>query len=53
MLEFLRAAPRFIPDVTATAIRGLPGVDIDACERLAHALGVKFRARELDKVGLD
>ena len=51
MLEFLRAAPRFIPDVTATAIRGLPGVDIGACERLARSLGVKFRARELDKVG--
>jgi TatD family-associated radical SAM protein len=51
MLEFLRAAPRFIPDVTATAIRGLPGVDVDACARLAAEMGVKFRARELDKVG--
>jgi TatD family-associated radical SAM protein len=51
MLEFLRAAPRFIPDVTATAIRGLPDVDIDACERLARSLGVKFRPRDLDKVG--
>ena len=51
MLEFLRAAPRYIPDVTATAIHGLPGVDIDACARLARSLSVKFRARELDKVG--
>ena len=51
MLGFLRAAPRHVPDVTATAIRGLDGVDIPACERLAHALGVKFRARELDHVG--
>ena len=51
MLDFLRAAPRHIPEVTATAIRGLPGVDIDACERLARRLGVAFRARELDKVG--
>jgi len=51
MLDFLRAAPRHIPEVTATAIRGLPGVDIDACERLAKQLGVAFRARELDKVG--
>jgi TatD family-associated radical SAM protein len=51
MLDFLRAAPRHIPEVTATAIRGLPGVDIDACERLAEQLGVAFRARELDKVG--
>ena len=51
MLDFLRAAPRHIPEVTATAIRGLPGVDIDACEQLARRLGVAFRARELDKVG--
>ena len=51
MLGFLRAAPQHVPDVTATAIRGLPGVDIAACERLARDLGVKFRARELDKVG--
>jgi TatD family-associated radical SAM protein len=51
MLDFLRAAPRHIPEVTATAIRGLPGVDIVACERLAKRLGVAFRARELDKVG--
>lgn len=51
MLDFLRAAPRHIPEVTATAIRGLPGVDIAACERLAKRLGVAFRARELDKVG--
>lgn len=51
MLGFLREAPQHVPDVTATAIRGLPGVDIAACERLARNLGVKFRARELDKVG--
>lgn len=51
MLDFLRAAPRHIPEVTATAIRGLSGVDIAACARLAKTLGVAFRARELDKVG--
>lgn len=51
MLDFLRAAPRHITEVTATAIRGLPRVDIAACERLAKTLGVAFRARELDKVG--
>ena len=51
LLAFLREAPQHVPDVTATAIRGLPGVDIDACERLARGLGVKFRARELDHVG--
>ncbi len=51
MLDFLRRAPAYIPEVTATAIDGLAGVDIRACERLATDLGVKFRARQLDRVG--
>ncbi len=51
MLEFLRLAPAHIPDTTATAIDGLEGVDIGACERLARKLGVGFRSRFLDKVG--
>lgn len=51
MLDFLRAAPAYIPDVTATAIDGLAGVDIVACEKMAADLGVKFRARQLDVVG--
>lgn len=51
MLDFLELAPKYIPDTTATAIEGLAGVDIGACERLAGKLGVKFRRRHLDKVG--
>lgn len=51
MLAFLEAAPEFIPDVTATAIDGLDGVDIAACERMARERGVRFRRRELNKVG--
>ena len=51
MLDFLAEAPRHIGDVTATAIDGLEGVDIDACRRLAKARGVKFRRRALDVVG--
>jgi len=51
MLKFLEEAPRYIPDVTATAIDGLEGVDIAACEQLAEERGVKFRKRVLDKVG--
>jgi TatD family-associated radical SAM protein len=47
MLQFLCQAPRFVPDVTATAIEGLEGVDIEACKRLARHCGVKFRTREL------
>jgi TatD family-associated radical SAM protein len=51
LLEFLSLAPQWIPDVTATAINGLEGVDIDACRQLAEKRGVKFRQRELDRVG--
>ncbi|KOR29812.1 radical SAM protein [Achromatium sp. WMS1] len=51
MLDFLRQAPKFIPNVTATAIDGLAGVDIKACEQLANSLGVKFRRRTLGIVG--
>jgi len=51
MLEFLSLAPRYIEDVTATAIDGLEGVDIEACEALAEKCGVRFRRRELDVVG--
>lgn len=51
MLEFLRQAPEYIPDTTATAIDGLEGVDIEACEAIAKHLKVKFRRRVLDIVG--
>ncbi|MCB1801460.1 MAG: TatD family nuclease-associated radical SAM protein [Gammaproteobacteria bacterium] len=51
MLDFLRAAPEHVPQVTATAIEGLAGVDIDACRKLAESLGVGFRQRRLDEVG--
>ncbi len=48
--EFLRAAPRFIPEVTATAV-ALPGLDLEACRRVAAELGVVFRDREYNEVG--
>lgn len=51
VLAFLKAAPKYIPEVTATAIEGLEGVDIAACERLAAGCGVHFRRRKLDVVG--
>ena len=51
MLSFLEQAPAYVEDVTATAIDGLPGVDIDACRELAAQRGVKFRRRVLDVVG--
>ena len=51
MRDFLQRAPGYIDEVTATAIDGLPGVDIAACERMAKAWGVGFRRRTLDVVG--
>ncbi len=51
MLEFLSLAPRHIDDVTATAVDGLEGVDVGACETLARECGVRFRRRQLDVVG--
>ena len=51
MLDFLRQAPAYIPEVTATVIDGLEGVDVEACEKLAAELGVQFRSRKLDVVG--
>ncbi len=51
MLKFLKDAPAYIDDVTATAIEGLEGVDIPACQKIALDLGVKFRRRILDQVG--
>jgi TatD DNase family protein len=49
--DFARSAARYVPDVTVTAIDGLPGVDVAACARIAERLGVKFRKRTLDDVG--
>jgi len=51
LLEFIRGAREHVPEVTVTAIDGLPGVDIEACARLAEQLGVGFRRRVLDEVG--
>jgi uncharacterized RDD family membrane protein YckC len=38
--------------VTATAVEGLEGVDIDACKQIASSYGVAFRKRVLGIVGL-
>ncbi|MCG8312120.1 MAG: TatD family nuclease-associated radical SAM protein [Pseudomonadales bacterium] len=51
LLDFIALAPRYINDVTVTAIEGLPGVDIRACETIATQRGAKFRKRILNQVG--
>jgi TatD DNase family protein len=51
MLEFARLAHERGMKVSLTAIDGLEGVDIAACEKIAAELGVGFRRRVLDIVG--
>jgi len=50
LCDFLQEAPRYIPDVTATAVT-VPGIDIDACRKVAEGLGVTFRVRDYAEVG--
>lgn len=51
MLAFLQQAPKYITNVTATALEGLDGVNIKACEKIALEYGVKFRKRTFGIVG--
>jgi TatD DNase family protein len=48
--EFLVEAKKHIPSVTATAVT-LPGLDIDACRKVADELQVEFRERIYNEVG--
>ncbi|EEO28558.1 TatD family nuclease-associated radical SAM protein [Oxalobacter paraformigenes] len=48
VLEFVESARKAGADVTVTAIDGLPGVNIAACQAVADRLGVRFRRRVLD-----
>ena len=48
--DFIRLARQHIPQVVASAVT-LPGIDIDACQRLAESLGAEFRVRDYAEVG--
>lgn len=48
--QFIRDAKNSIPDVTATVVSA-PGVDIEACRRIAEELGAKYRVRDYNVVG--
>jgi len=51
LLDFIREAKKVIPEVVATIVQ-MPGVDVEACRRLAEEeLGVKFKRRAYDEVG--
>lgn len=50
LIAFLRRAQECLPEVTATVV-AVPGLDVEACRRLAAELGVGFRVREYNEVG--
>ena len=51
MLDFATRAKAHVATINLTAIDGLEGVDIAACEQLCKARGLNFRRRVLDLVG--
>lgn len=51
MLDFVRCAKQRGFEISLTAVAGLEGVDMVACEQIARDLGVGFRGRTLDDVG--
>jgi TatD DNase family protein len=48
--EFIREAKKYIPDVIATVVT-VPGVDVEACRKIAGELDAKLRVREYNVVG--
>ena len=48
--DFIREAKKYIPEVIATVVSA-PGVDIEACQKIANELGARFRVREYNVVG--
>ncbi|NOX09920.1 MAG: radical SAM protein [Gammaproteobacteria bacterium] len=51
VLDFIEKASCYIDDISISAIDGLSGVDVQACEAIATRLGVRFKRRVLDEVG--
>ena len=50
MIEFIKDARKHLPAVIVTAL-DYPGVDLEACKRLAAELGVEYRQRKYQEVG--
>lgn len=48
--DFLREAPKHVPQVTASAVT-VPGLDVGKVRELALSLGVDYREREYAEVG--
>jgi TatD DNase family protein len=50
VVDFIRAAVGRIPDVAASCV-ALPGLEEEACRRVAEGLGARFRWRPYDRLG--
>jgi len=50
MIDFIKDAREHLPKVVVTAL-DYPGVDVEACRRLAAELGVEYRQRKYNEVG--
>ncbi|MCP4253404.1 MAG: YchF/TatD family DNA exonuclease [Candidatus Scalindua sp.] len=50
LISFIKKARDYIPDVMISIV-GMPGIDIEACRKIAEDLGVRFRVREYNNVG--
>lgn len=50
VVEFIKEARYYIPDVTATVV-SVPEVDVERCREIVEGLGVKFRPRIYGRVG--
>lgn len=53
MLNFACGASEFVADTTLLAIEGLPGVDIDACQKLAESMSVNFKSQSISSLLLN
>ncbi len=51
LLAFVERAKQQGFEISLTAVSGLEGVDMAACEKIARDMGVGFRGRTLDDVG--
>ena len=50
MLTFLSKASDYIKDVRATVVKGIEGIDINECRRIAKQVNAAFTARTLDVI---
>ena len=50
LISFIKKVRDNIPDVMVSIV-GMPGIDVEACRKIAEELGVRFRVREYNNVG--